>query len=149
MTKLVVVEARRLLPVAVLFLMLVAVSVYDGLASRAKPVTTLPNSVPYKTLVQTALSGEVRSSVVTDLDTWVVMHNALGLKLSDYDFNPKTEIAVFLANCQLLATREVQGVVELTIVPDKNNFQVVLFDKTHLSSKEDPQFVLVEASGRK
>lgn len=149
MTKLVVVEARRLLPVAVLFLMLVAVSLYDGLSSPAQPVTTLPNSVPYKTLVQTAQSGEVRSSVVTDLDAWVAMHNALGLELSDYDFDPKTEVAVFLVNCQLISTREAQGVVELTIVPDKNNCQLVLFDKNHLTAKANPQFLLVEASSRK
>lgn len=148
MAKLVVVEARRLLPVALLFLLLVAVSLYDGFSSPAKPVSAQPNSVPYKTLLQTSQSGAQRSAVVTDLDGWVAMHNALGLDLSEHDFNPQTEVAVFLVNCQLVSTREVQGVVEMSIVPYKNNCQVVLFNKSHLAAQAEPQFLLVEASGK-
>lgn len=149
MTKLVVVEARRLLPIAVLFLLLVAVSIYDGLSSPVEPVTTSPNSVPYKTLALTSQSGDVRWAVAKDLDDWVAIHNALGLDLSDHVFNPKLEVAVFLVNCQLISTQEAGERVELTVVSDKNNCQVVLFDKSHLSTKADPQFFVVEASGKK
>jgi hypothetical protein len=149
MTKLVVVEARRLLPIAVLFLLLVAVSIYDGLSSPVEPVTTYPNSVPYKTLVQASQSGEVRCSVATDLDDWVAIHNALGLELTDHVFDPTAEVAVFLVNCQLISTKEVGENVELTIIPDKQNCQVVLFDKNNLTTKANPQFLVVEASGKK
>lgn len=149
MTKLVVVEIRRLLPVAVLFLLLLAVSLYDGLSGPVQPVLAPPNSVPYRTLLQTAPSGNQRSAVVTDLDSWVAMHNALGLELGEHGFDPRTEVAVFLVNCQLVSTREVQGVVELTTVAAKNNCQVVLFNKSQLSAQADPQFLLVETSGGK
>ena len=149
MTKLVVVEARRLLPVALLFLVLVAVSLYDAFSTPVEPVTTQPNSVPYRTLAQSTQPGTMRSAVVTDLDTWVKMHNALGLELSDHDFNPGLEIAVFLINCQLVSTREVQGAVEMVTSPAKGNCQLVLFQKKQLSSQTDPQFLLVEVSGKK
>lgn len=148
MTKLVVVEARRLLPVAVLFLVLIAVSLYDGFSKPVEPVSTQPNSVPYRTLVQSSQPGSLRSTVATDLNTWVTMHNALGLEFSDYDFDPLKEVAVFLINCQLVSTRQVQGVVELTTVPVKNNCQLVIFNKSNLSAATDPEFILLETDGR-
>ncbi|HOC06044.1 MAG TPA: hypothetical protein PKN71_01870 [Bacillota bacterium] len=149
MARLVVVEARRLLPVAVLFLLLVVVSVYDGLSSPAEPVTTSPNSVPYKTLVHASQSGEVRWAAATNLDDWVTLHNALGLELPDHAFDPKLEVAVFLVNCQLISTQQCGEMVELTVIPDRNNCQVVLFDKSQLSTMAEPQFLVVEASGQK
>ena len=99
MTKLLVVEARRLLPIVVLFVMLVLVSVYDGLISQTNPVLTQPNSIPYRTLIDSAQSGAMQSRVVTDLEMWVAMHSALGLNLSDHDFKPELEVAVFLLSC--------------------------------------------------
>lgn len=149
MARLVVVEARRLLPVAVLFLLLVVVSVYDGLSSPAEPVTTSPNSVPYKTLVHASQSGEVRWAAATNLDDWVTLHNALGLELPEHGFDPKLEVAVFLVNCQLISTQQCGEMVELTVIPDRNNCQVVLFDKSQLSTMAEPQFLVVEASGQK
>ncbi|MGI6362476.1 MAG: hypothetical protein ACOX21_01600 [Bacillota bacterium] len=149
MARLVVVEARRLLPVAVLFLLLVVVSVYDGLSSPAEPVSTSPNSVPYKTLVHASQSGEVRWAAATNLDDWVTLHNALGLELPDHAFDPKLEVAVFLVNCQLIASEQAGEMVELTVIPDRNNCQVVLFDKSQLSTMAEPQFLVVEASGQK
>lgn len=149
MTRLVVVEARRLLPIAVLFLLLVAVSIYDGLSSPAKPVMNEANTVPYRTLVQTTQPSGIRSVVATNLDTWVAIHSALGLELTDYSFDPRTEVAVFLFNCQLLSSRLIEEVVEMTIVPEKNNCQVVVFNKSQLSAVASPQFMLVEADGKK
>lgn len=143
MTKLFVVEARRLLPVAVLFLMLVAVSIYDGLANPTAPVVTEPNSVPYRTLLDSAQSEAMEAKVVTDLQMWTAMHTALGVRLTDYDFNPEQEIAVFLLNCQLRSTRESEDLVELIASARKNTFQLVLFNKGNLNSQE-VKFVLKE-----
>lgn len=143
MTRLVVVEARRLLPIVILFLMLVAVSVYDGFSTNTAPVTTGPNSVPYKTLTQAAQAGEKQMQIVTDLNMWVTMHNALGISLTDYDFDPQREVAVFLLNCQLRSTTEEDGIVGLEVISRKNSYQLVLFDKSHLPEGE-VNFVLQE-----
>lgn len=144
MTKLVVVEARRLLPIAVLFLMLVAVSVYDGLTAPASPATALPNSVPYQTLLATSQNSNMQSRVVTSYDMWVAMHEALGVELTDYDFDPQLEVGVFLLNCQLRSTRQAEDVVQLAVTPKKNSVQLVLFDKANLQGNpEDLQFVLI------
>lgn len=144
MTKLVVVEARRLLPIAVLFLMLVAVSVYDGLTGPAAPAVAPPNSVPYQTLLATSQNSEIQCQVVTSLDMWVAMHQALGLELTDHDFDPQREVAVFLLNCQLSSTREGKGVVRLSVTPKKNSVQLVLFEKANLhGNPADLQFLLV------
>lgn len=148
MTRLVVVEARRLLPVAVLFILLLAVSIYDGLSTPAKPVISEVNTVPYRTLIQTTQSGAIRSTVATSLDTWVAIHSALGIELVDYNFDPRTEVAVFLFNCQLVSSRLNNEVVELTILPEKTNCQVVVFNKNQLP-EASPQFILVEADGKR
>ncbi len=145
MAKLIVVEARRLLPIAVLFLLLVAVSIYDGLTSPAAPVTALPNSVPYKTLLAAGQNSSMQSRVVTSLDMWVAMHEALGLELTDYEFDPHREVGVFFLNCQLRSTREVQGVVQLSVTAKKDTVQLVLFDKANLQGELDElQFVIVQ-----
>lgn len=148
MTRLVVVEARRLLPVLVLFLLLAAVSLYDGLSAPAKPALTEPNSAPYRTLIQTTPPENVRSAVVTTLDAWVAIHTALGLELGEYDFNPRAEVAVFLFNCQLVSTRSREGAIEMTVRSEKGNCQLVLFSKSQLPTAS-PQFMLMEASGKK
>ena len=145
MTRLVVVEARRLLPIIVLFVMLVAVSVFDGFSANSAPVTTQPNTVPYQTISQGAQSGQVQLQVITDLDMWVAMHNALGAKLSDHEFKPETEIAILLLNCQLRSTAEADGIVQLSVTARKATYQLVLFSKSHLASDGAmPQFILAE-----
>lgn len=145
MAKLIVVEARRLLPIAVLFLMLVAVSVYDGLTSPAVPATALPNSVPYKTVLAAGQKSSMQSRVVTSLDMWVAMHDALGLELTDYEFDPHREVGVFLLNCQLRSTREVEGAVQLSVTGKKDTVQLVLFDKANLQEEaEELQFIIVQ-----
>lgn len=131
MTRLVVVEARRLLPIVVLFVMLVAVSLYDGLISPSVPAAAQPNPVPYKTLVDSAQTGAVQAKVVTDLDMWVAMHDALGIPLTDYDFKPDQEVAVFLVNCQLRSTKMADGLVELEVASRKHTFQLVTFAKVN------------------
>lgn len=145
MTKLIVVEARRLLPIAVLFLMLIAVSIYDGLIAPAAPVSTTPNSVPYKTLFAAAQDGNIQSKVVTSLDMWVAMHEAMGIDLTDHDFNPQDEIAVFLINCQLRSTRESEGVVELAVTSRKDSVQLVLFQRAHLANDGNLDFKIVSS----
>lgn len=143
MTKLVVVEARRLLPIAVLFIMLVAVSIYDGLTAPAVPVTALPNSVPYKTLLATVQNANMQSRVVTSLDMWVAMHEALGLELTDYDFDPQREVGIFLLNCQLRSTSESEGTVVMKVTAKKDTVQLVLFEKPSLGGEAGGlQFVL-------
>lgn len=144
MTKLVVVEARRLLPIAVLFIMLVAVSIYDGLTTPAATVTTQPNTVPYRTLAEAAQSAEMQAKIITDLEMWVAMHQALGIPLTDHQFEPDQEIAVVLLNCQLRSTRDGDGIVELDVAPRKSTFQLVLFSKEHLDYQENVRFVLKE-----
>jgi hypothetical protein len=75
---------------------------------------------------------------------WVAMHQALGLELTDHDFDPQREVAVFLLNCQLSSTREGKGVVRLSVTPKKNSVQLVLFEKANLhGNPADLQFLLV------
>jgi len=138
-TRLVVVEARRLLPIAVLFLMLLAVSIYDSLTGTTVPVSTQPNAVPYKTLLATSLDNGIRAQTVTSLDMWVTIHDVLGLPLTDHDFDPQREVAVFLLNCQLRATRQSDDRVELIVSSSKDTVQLLIFDKAQLNV--DPQTV--------
>jgi len=150
MAKLIVVEARRLLPVAVLFLMLVAVSVYDGLSTPSVPVTTQPNSVPYRTLLETAQTRGIQAKVVTTLDMWVAMHEALGISLTDYDFQPDKEVAVFLLNCSLRGTKETEAGVVLSVSERAQTVQLVLFEKDNISmGGSNPDFTLVQLGKNK
>lgn len=133
MTRMLVVEARRLVPIAVLFVMLLVVSIYDGLTGPAVPVAGEPNTVPYKTLAQSALGSEMKLQVVTDQDMWVAMHRSLGLNLANYQFNPEREIAVFLLNCQLRSTALTEeNLLELLVIPRQQTYQLIIFQKAHL-----------------
>lgn len=143
MTRLVVVEARRLLPIFMLFIMLIAVSIYDGISSPTSPVTTQPNPVPYQTLNHSAQGKDKQLEVVTDLEMWVAMHRALGIQLSNYDFDPETEVAVFLLNCQLRSTTERDNAVELSVTANKDTYQLVMFSKASLP--KNAEFVLVDS----
>lgn len=143
MTKLFVIEARRLLPLAVLFVMLLVVSLYDGLTAPSVSVVTEPNSVPYKSLAHAALGSEGRIQVVSDQDMWVAMHKALGLKLTNHEFDPEREIAVFLFNCQLRSTVLEEQQLELHVIPRSQTYQLVLFQRTHLpAGGTEIEFVL-------
>jgi hypothetical protein len=125
--------------------MLVAVSVYDGFSANSMPVITQPNTVPYKTISQGANFEQMQLQVVTSLDMWVAMHNALGAVLTNHEFNPEIEIAVFLLNCQLRSTSEAEGIVELAVAARKNTYQLILFSKAHFSTDGAiPEFVLNE-----
>lgn len=148
MTKLFIIEARRLVPFAVLFVMLLVVSIYDGLTAPSIPVVTEPNSVPYRSLAHSALGSEGQIQVVTDQDMWVAMHRALGLHLTNHEFNPEQEVAVFLLNCQLRSTALREKQLELHVIPRPQTYQLILFQRTHLpGGGAEIEFVLRQQEG--
>ncbi|MTI95644.1 MAG: hypothetical protein FH749_09160 [Firmicutes bacterium] len=133
MTRLIVVEAKRLLPLAVLFLMLLAVSVYDGLSGPVSPVTHEADTIPYRSVGQGSLLSGNEIIVISDWDMWVSVHGTLGIGLSDYDFNPDTEIALLLLNCQARSTAiSDEGVVSIAALERKDTYQLIVIDRTHL-----------------
>lgn len=132
-TRLFIVEIRRLLPIGVLLVMLLAVSVYDGFTRNAVPTVNLPNPVPYKTLEQGSLSGTPGMIVVTTQDMWVAAHRSLGQELINYEFKPDTQTAIFLVNCQLRATTLTDDSrVGLVVLARSNTWQLIIFERTHL-----------------
>jgi hypothetical protein len=127
-----VVEARRLIPLLFLLVLLVGLTVYDNFF-RVEPTAALPegetNKLTFTTMDWGNLSSPTSFVLVADHDEWLRVSQDLGMTLPDYPFNAAEEIAVFAVNSEIqsmdvfpsFGEMEVRVLVE----PKENFFHVI------------------------
>ncbi|MBS4030180.1 MAG: hypothetical protein KGZ63_01970 [Clostridiales bacterium] len=131
--KLFVVEARRLLPLLFLLVLLVSLSVYDSF--RASP-TVVPQEVAKGNEVSftTADKGERKERptfrLAVDQQGWMEVAEAWSVNLPQYPFQPQHEIALFALHAEVqkiqsVSKGEAELEVKVQVGPKKDFFHAV------------------------
>ena len=131
--KMFVLEARRMLPLLFLLVLLVSLSLYDSF--RASPTVAPEETAPTGAVTfTTADQGERKDNptfrLAVDGEGWAQAADELAVTLPNYPFQPQYEVALFAVNA------EVQGVqtqtvsdgqleVQVQVSPKKDYYQVV------------------------
>jgi len=131
--KLLVVEARRLLPLLFLLVLLVSLSVYDSF--RASP-TVKPEDAAAKGQVSftTADRGEMKENpsfrVAADQAGWAAVVEEWSIVLPQYPFQPQHEVALFAIHAEVESLKSLAKAagaleVEVRVNPKRDYFHVV------------------------
>lgn len=131
-----VVEARRLIPLLFLLVLLIGLTVYDNFF-RAEPTAGLPEggreSLVFTTTERGALTAPTSFSLVADHEEWTRVSQDMGLSLPDYPFNAADEVAVFAVNSEIHNMNVIprSGEVEIRVLvePKDNYFHVITVDR--------------------
>ncbi len=144
MNKFLVVEARRLLPLAFLLALLVSLSVYDNFF-RLEPVDTPPPPAEEDFLYVTATRGELDAAfsfhLAHDQRQWEELQQNPDMELPDYPFNPSYEIALCTVNSQVEGVKVQPKNQELTrllvdVEPSPQYYHLVMVNRDRLETPE-------------
>ena len=128
-----VVEARRVLPLLFLLVLLISLSVYDSY--RTSP-TVAPEGVAKGNEVSfiTADKGEREDlptfRLAVDAEGWAEVAEEWNVTLPEYPFQPQHEVALFalhaeVKNVQTRSLSDGQLEVEVRVIPKRDFYQVV------------------------
>lgn len=131
-----VVEARRLIPLVFLLVLLIGLTVYDNFF-RVEPTAVLPgegaSNLAFTTTDWGLLTSPTSFNLVADHDEWLRVSQELGLTLPDYPFNAEKELAVFAVNSEIqsmdVVPRFEEVEIKVTVEPKENFFHVVTVDR--------------------
>lgn len=98
-----VIEARRMVPLLFLLLLLVGLTVYDNFFRVEQTVAPveLDKGLAFTTTDWGEIVAPLSFTIVGDYDEWIRVSSDLGLNLPDYPFNAAEEIAVFALNGEI------------------------------------------------
>lgn len=100
MHRFLVIEARRLLPLLFLLVLLVSLSIYDNFFREfpvVAPDKELKNTVAFVTADRGELSAPVSFEVIASMEDWARLQQE-NSALPDYPFNPAYEYAISATN---------------------------------------------------
>lgn len=126
-----VVEARRMVPLLFLLVLLVGLTVYDNFF-RVEPTTApveLDEGLAFTTTDWGEITSPVSFTIVGDYDEWIRVSSEMGLNLPDYPFNAAEEVAVFAINSEIkrmdILPRADEVGVQVQVEPMDEYFHVV------------------------
>lgn len=139
--KLFVVEARRILPLLFLLVLLVSLSVYDTF--RTSP-TAGPGETARATeaRITTVDKGETREQPVFklafDRESWAEIALEWGITLPEYPFQPNHEVALFAMHAEVQKVQfQAQGEKELEVKvqvnPKRDRYHVLVLPASDVS----------------
>lgn len=139
--KMFVVEARRMLPLLLLLVLLVSLSVYDSL--RTSPTAALEGSAQGNQVnFITADKGERKDTptfrLAADEAAWREAAKEWAVTLPEYPFRPQHEVALFalhaeVQNVQTSRSGEGEMVVEVRVNPKRDHYQVLTLPAAEVS----------------
>ncbi|NLZ38978.1 MAG: hypothetical protein GX893_05140 [Firmicutes bacterium] len=128
-----VVEARRILPLLFLLVLLVSLSVYDSY--RASPTIAPEEAAKGEKVTFTIADKGEREDLPTfrlavDAKDWAELAKEWNLTLPEYPFQPQHEVALFalhaeVQNVEAKSLKEGQLEVEVRIKPKRDFYQVI------------------------
>lgn len=132
-----VIEARRLIPLLFLLVLLLGLTVYENFFRVEQAVTPVQQEeeegVEFSTTDFGTLSEPTNFTLVGDYDEWARTSQKMGIDLPDYPFNAAEEVAVFSVNSEI-QNMEVIPVLEevevrVQVDPKENFYHVVTVDR--------------------
>jgi hypothetical protein len=133
--KLFVVEARRLLPLLFLLMLLISLSVYDTFRTSPTVVPEQAAGGGKEIAFTTADKGERKEGptfrLAIDQEGWTEIAEEWGLSLPQYPFQPQHEVALFALHADVQqvntqATGETGLDVRVRVSPKRDHYQVVM-----------------------
>ena len=142
--KMFVVEARRLLPLLFLLVLLVSLSVYDSF--RASP-TVAPEEAAKTSEVSftTADKGERKDTptfrLAVDGESWAQIAEDWSVNLPNYPFQPQHEVALFALHAEVQDVKlqnvdEGQLTVQVRVNPKRDHYQVITLPAAQVMLEE-------------
>ncbi len=153
MTKFFVIEARRLLPLMFLLVLLVSLSVYDNFF-RVQPVDTRPVIKEDFTFLTTT-RGEVTSPsyfvIAHTEEEWAQLQENPLVNLPDYPYNPSYEVALCTVNYEvdkvdISTSKEGLTKVEIQVTQKPNYYHVVTVNRDKIETSE-VSYTFIDSTG--
>ncbi len=131
-----IVEARRLIPLVFLLVLLLGLTVYDNFF-RVEPTAGGPDAfeegIAFTTTDWGPLTSPTSFAIAATHDKWTQLSREKGLSLPDYPFNAAEELAVFAVNSEIqgmqIIPRFEEVVVQVLVEPKDNYYHVVTVDR--------------------
>ncbi len=138
-----VVEARRLIPLVFLLVLLLGLTVYENffrVEPAVTPVQQEEEGVMFTTTDFGTLAEPTNFTLVGDYDEWARASQELGVELPDYPFNAAEEVAVFAVNSEIqdMEVVPVMDEVEVRVLvePREEFYHVVTVDRDEVEHEE-------------
>ncbi len=144
MNKIFVVEAKRLLPLVFLLVLLISLSVYDNFF-RLQPVDTIPvveEDFVFLTTTRGELTSPTSFHLIYSQNDWNDLKENPLIELPDYPFNDSYEIALCSVNSEIedvvIFPEEKDGIqrVEVSVNLRPNYYHIVMVNRDALESQE-------------
>lgn len=136
-----VIEARRLLPLLFLLVLLISLSVYDNFF-RVETTVTAPegvsdSAVAFVTADRGEIGGEAAFSLIYTREEWDALAEEIGLDLPEYPFNPEQEVALLALNSEIEDIRVLPQGEEVTqvrvkVAPRSNYYHLVSLERAQV-----------------
>ncbi len=131
-----IVEARRMIPLVFLLVLLLGLTVYDNFF-RVEPTVGSPEGfeegIAFTTTDWGPLTSPTSFTIAATHDEWAQLSLEKGLTLPDYPFNAQEELAVFAVNSEIqgiqIIPRFEEIVVQVLVEPKDNFYHVVTVDR--------------------
>lgn len=143
MSRFLVIEARRLLPLLFLLVLLVSLSVYDNFFRVDQPVTgveeELKNVVSFVTADRGELPDPVSFQVIENTEQWEALHQEYR-DLPDYPYNAAYEYAVCAVNgeissIQVFPQGEDLVQVQVRVQPQTRSYHVITVERQEIGDQ--------------
>lgn len=154
MHRFLVIEAKRLLPLLFLLVLLVSLSIYDNFFRLDRPVIgpeeeATDYSLTFITAGQGLMEGVVSFQIIETQEQWLTLREEHPF-LPDYPFNADYELAVSAINGEiesinLFPRADGQSQVQLKVSKLPGSFHVVTVEKAHLGSQS--QWLFLDPDG--
>lgn len=154
MHRFLVIEAKRLLPLLFLLVLLVSLSIYDNFFRVDRPVIgpeeeTPDYSLTFITAGQGLMEGAASFQVIETQEQWLALREGHPF-LPDYPFNADYELAVSAINGEvdsinLFPRADGQSQVQVKVSKLPGSFHVVTVEKAHLESQS--QWLFLDTEG--
>lgn len=143
MNKFLVVEAKRLLPLVFLLVLLVSLSVYDNFF-RLEPVDTKPvvkEDFVFLTTTRGELTSPTSFHLIYSQNDWNDLKENPLIELPDYPFNDAYEVALCSVNSEIkdvVIQPEEEGLqrIEVHVELRPNYYHIVMVNRDKLESEE-------------
>ena len=153
MGRFMVIEARRLLPLMFLLVLLVSLSIFDNFF-RLEPVTGPEHGVENVISFVTADRGIVEASasfkIIHSMEQWQDLQRELA-GLPDYPFNAAYEVAVKTVNSEIKSINlypqaDDDSQVQIRVVPKQGAYHVVTVERDRLG--EQTRWLFIDEEDR-
>lgn len=154
MSRVFVVETRRLVPLFFLLFLLIGLAVYGNFRHRAAmPVMeeAAPGAINFQLIDRGKIEDRIQIRILYSEDDFLRVADEFALEFPAYPFQPAQEVGVFVLNgkikeARLLSMKEACQ-VRVTVAKAANSYDLVTMDKSTMAEGENWHWVFVDKKG--